>query len=141
LEDAARSVRLSLEERAGLRVLAMSAETSRVHVANPPGWPDLRYLSELGIGLYRPDVAEDASWQTVSWDVVAELPVDLILIDSRPVSLDPAQLAAHQVWEILPAVRAGQVSSWNPEAPLSYQASATTVSALAMQLAATTRLS
>lgn len=138
--EAARSVKLSLEERAGLRVLAMSAEAERVHVANPPGWPDLRYLSELGVGLLRPDVAEDASWQTVSWDDVAEIPADLILVDSRPISLDPAHLAAHRVWEILPAVRAGQVSSWNPEAPLSFQASARIVSSLAMQLGSTTRL-
>lgn len=140
LDESAHSVRLSLEERAGLRVLALSAERERVHLANPLGWPDLRYFSELGVGLLRLPVAEDASWQTVLWDDVTEIPVDLILVDSRSVSLGPAQLAAHPVWEILPAVQAGQVGSWNPEAPLSYQVSARIVSDLAIQLGGTTRL-
>lgn len=140
LDEAAHSVRLALEERAGLRVLALSAERERVHLANPLGWPDLRFFSELGVGLLRLPVASDASWQTVLWDDVAEIPADLILVDSRPVSLGPAQLAAHPVWEILPAVQAGQVGSWNPEAPLSYQVSARIVSDLAIQLGGTTRL-
>jgi iron complex transport system substrate-binding protein len=140
LGEAARSVRLALEERAGLRVLALSAEAERVHLANPVAWPDLRYFLELGVGLLRLPVADDASWQTVLWDDVAEIPVDLILVDSRPVSLGQAQLAAHPVWEILPAVQAGQVGSWNPEAPLSFHVSARIVSDLAMQLGGTTRL-
>jgi iron complex transport system substrate-binding protein len=69
----------------------------------------LRDLAELGMDIHD-NVRDDPAWDHgLSWELVGELPADLIIWDDRPRFRTPDQLAGNPVWASLPAVRAGQL--------------------------------
>jgi iron complex transport system substrate-binding protein len=103
------------------RVLALSgANDETAYVANPEAWPELAFLTELGVDLVSPDVRPGGSWATLTWRDVAGLDADVVLHDNRPNALDAERLAATAGWSALPAVAAGRAAAWNPELPCGY---------------------
>ncbi|WP_407288444.1 ABC transporter substrate-binding protein [Streptomyces sp. BP-8] len=103
------------------RVLALSpAGPERVHLARPSSWPDLRALTEHGVGLLEPAAGAGVNWSTVGWAEAAELAPDIVLMDVRANAARPEELRADEHWR---AIEAGaRLLPWNPEAPCSRRA-------------------
>jgi iron complex transport system substrate-binding protein len=122
-EAAAETLRQAARDNPGLRVLALSATADKVWFAIPQDLSDLSYYRELGVEFVTPDSPDDGGvWQSASWENADLFPADLILVDNRTHNLQPDQLAESKpTWRTLPAVEAGQVTSWTPEPAYSYR--------------------
>jgi iron complex transport system substrate-binding protein len=128
LRDAARAA-------AGVRVLALSpAGPDSVHLARPGAWPDLRALSEHGVGLVEPEPGPGANWSTTDWAAARRLEPHIVLADVRSNAHPVAQLGGVPDWE---AVAAGsRLLPWNPETPPSARAHTRVLDAVAGELEA-----
>lgn len=97
------------QAKPGLKVHSLSLMADAVYV----GYLDqavLRDFVELGLDVYD-NVDDDPAWDNgLSWELVPELPADLIIWDQRSQFVTPDDLAANPTWEALPAVQAGQVT-------------------------------
>jgi iron complex transport system substrate-binding protein len=107
----------------GPRVLALSAAGQETaYLARPLTWPDLRFLSELGVRLIEPAEGPGANWYTAEWSEAATLAPDILLADVR------ANAAPREQFQDNEHVRAiaehAQILPWNPEAPSSHHAHA-----------------
>ncbi len=97
------------------------ADTDGLWVAKAPDFPDITEFARLGLSVVEPG-GPDLYWELLSWEEADRYPADVIFHDERSFSLQPDQLEDEQpTWSALPAVRAGQITGWNAEAPLSYQ--------------------
>ena len=97
--------------RSGLTVLAVAAYPDEgFYMAKAPDDPSLRLYSELGVQFVDPG-GTDYFWQVAGWEVVTEHPSDLILYSLRG-AMTPEQMAGQPTYQLLPAVRAGQVHPW-----------------------------
>lgn len=131
-ERASESLRRAAGERRGLRVLAVSASNDLLYVSDPKVYADLTYFKELGVELVTPDkVSGQGFFENLSWENADTYDTDLILLDNRSQSLQPADLEAKPTWRRLPAVRAGQVVPWAYEPRFSYAGFAPHLEALA----------
>lgn len=70
----------------------------------------------------------------LSWENSLRHPADVLMVDARTTSLQPADVAGHPFWQRQNAVQAGRVHSWQPEPPLSYRAAAAQLTGLARAL-------
>ncbi|WP_059009534.1 ABC transporter substrate-binding protein [Streptomyces specialis] len=139
--EAAEALRRATRDNPGLRVLAVPATDDMVWFASPDRLSDLSYYRELGVELISPGEPDGDIFATASWENVDTHPADLILVDQRTSNLQPDQLAATKpTWAALPAVRAGQVASWNPEPTHSHAGCAPALEALADAIRNATRL-
>ncbi|GAA5610254.1 ABC transporter substrate-binding protein [Streptomyces platensis] len=103
------------------RVLALSpAGLERVHLARPSSWPDLRALTEHGVGLLEPAGGAGVNWSTVGWADAAALAPDIVLMDVRANAARPEQLRSDAHWRTIEA--RSRLLPWNPEAPCSRRA-------------------
>ncbi|MFI5708868.1 ABC transporter substrate-binding protein [Kribbella sp. NPDC051620] len=122
--------------RPGVRVTALSGGTpTDAYVANPAYWPGLRLLADAGLP-FTPTPAK-GGWEVVKWnDLAGSHPADILLYDQRPNSLGADQLAEIPAWSEHPAVRGGQVLPWNPEPPLTFEATAASIDTLTAAITA-----
>ncbi|KNB49793.1 ABC transporter substrate-binding protein [Streptomyces caatingaensis] len=120
--------------RRDVSVLFASADPDGLRIARR-GWPVIGDLESLGVSARVPDRGESVFMEKVSWENADRRPADLILLDVRTSSLQRDQLRANRVWRALPAVRAGQTGTWNPEPVLSYRAMTGVYDELARTLA------
>ncbi|MEU8913942.1 ABC transporter substrate-binding protein [Streptomyces nigrescens] len=103
------------------RVLALSpAGPERVHLARPSSWPDLRALTEHGVGLLQPAAGAGVNWSTVGWAEAAAMDPDIVLMDVRANAARPEQLRPDAHWRAIEA--RSRLLPWNPEAPCSRRA-------------------
>lgn len=131
------AVREAVRAKAGLRVLFVSAAKENLYVANPPMFSDLYHLQNLGVPFVTPTPpADEPHWEALSWEQADKYPADVILYDARNESFFTSDLASYPTFARLPAVRAGQLYSWNPETPTSWAAFAPALKELADKLAA-----
>jgi len=97
---------------AGLRVLVVYNHNDEgVWIADPDYWPFTQTLGELGLTMVRPGAANGDPVINVSWELLDQLDVDVIL------NQDTTIAASEQpTWLRMPAVAAGQVvaqdSAW-----------------------------
>jgi iron complex transport system substrate-binding protein len=123
-DKAGADLRGAIAEKPGLKVTAIGGRAQTLAIAKPSGYSDLTYLRELGMDLVEPG-GSDPYWEFLSWEQAAKCPADLILTDSRSSSLSQEQLAQIPTWSQLPAVKAGQMGTWQLEPVYSYQGFAT----------------
>jgi len=117
LDEAADRLRSVAAGSPGRRVLALSpAGTDSVHLARPGAWPDLRALSELGVGMVEPPDGAGANWATVGWADAVSLGATVVLTDVRANAARPEEMKS-AAWRVLEA----EVTHvpWNPEVPCS----------------------
>ncbi|GAA3104422.1 iron complex transport system substrate-binding protein [Kribbella aluminosa] len=109
------------------QVVALSGGTpTDAYVANPAYWPSLRLLRDAGVPFTSTTTA--GGWEVVKWtDLPRDHAADFLLYDQRPNSLSAEKLAEIPAWSEV----TGQVLPWNPEPPLTYEAAAASVTALA----------
>lgn len=134
-EKAAERVRNAAKSSGGIRVLAASGYPDLLYVSTPKSNADLRYFRSLGVELITPDkVTSDGFFEELSWENADKYPADLILLDNRTQALQPDALDSKPAWRDLPAVKAGQVTSWMPEPRTSYAGAAPLLESLAKAL-------
>lgn len=107
---------------AGITSLFMYADPTELYIAYPPIWADLAMYQALGMDIIVPDNVPDGDyWESLSTEQAARYISDLIFQSSRTGTLSPEELAAHPTYGALPAVKAGQVITWNQDFIQSYQ--------------------
>jgi iron complex transport system substrate-binding protein len=134
LAAATAELRDVLAGKDGLVAMFTYADTDGLWVANVANFPDVLEYRRLGLDVVEAGAPDDY-FQMLSWEEADRYPVDVILHDERPTSLQPDELAAlYPTWSALPAVRAGQVGRWNAETVLSHRGLAAAVTDLAATL-------
>ncbi|GGQ31018.1 ABC transporter substrate-binding protein [Streptosporangium pseudovulgare] len=124
-EAAAEQLRRAVAENPGIKVMAASGSPDLMYVSNPEVNTDLIYFAELGVDIVRPEKPDTGGYyESLSWENADKYDADLILLDNRSTALQPADLAAKPAWTRLPAVKAGQVASWDTVPRFSYAGAA-----------------
>ena len=133
-EAAAERLRKAAKARPEIRVLAGSAAPDVFYVSGSNYSIDLEYFKALGVNLVEPpEEAKKATggwFETLSWENVDKYPADVIIMDDRASTIQPADIT-EGTWKKLPAVKAGQVIARSPEPILSYDKCAPLVENLA----------
>ncbi|MET7293501.1 ABC transporter substrate-binding protein [Streptomyces griseoloalbus] len=122
-EAAAERLRKAAKARPEIKVLAGSAAPDVFYVSGSNFSVDLEYFKALGVNLVEPpEEAKKATggwFETLSWENVDKYPADVIIMDDRASTIQPADIT-EATWKKLAAVKAGQVISRSPEPILSY---------------------
>jgi iron complex transport system substrate-binding protein len=122
-EAAAERLRKAAKARPEIRVLAGSAAQDVFYVSGSNFSIDLEYFKALGVNIVEPpEEAKKATggwFETLSWENVDKYPADVIIMDDRASTIQPADIT-EATWKKLPAVKAGQVIARSPEPILSY---------------------
>ncbi|WP_052229910.1 ABC transporter substrate-binding protein [Streptomyces sp. CT34] len=124
--------RRAITGKPGLRVLFASADQDGIRISKA-GFPSIGDFAGLGLDVVRP-TGGTRYMEKLSWELVDRYPADLILLDVRSSSLQPADLSGNGLWQSLPAVRAGQIGPWNPEPSLSHHGMAQVYDSLTTSL-------
>ncbi|WP_128428651.1 ABC transporter substrate-binding protein [Streptomyces cyaneus] len=121
-EAAAERLRKAAKARPEIKVLAGSASQDIFYVSGTNLSIDLEYFKALGVNFVEPPekAKEEGGWyETLSWENVDKYPADIIMMDDRSSTIQPADIT-EATWKKLPAVKAGQVIARSPEPILSY---------------------
>ncbi|WP_128378747.1 ABC transporter substrate-binding protein [Streptomyces cavernae] len=122
-EDAAARLRKAAKANPDIKVMAGSAAESVFYVSGTNLSVDLEYFKALGVKFVEPPEEakkETGGWfETLSWENVDKYPADIIIMDDRSSTIQPADIT-QATWKKLPAVKAGQVIPRSPEPILSY---------------------
>jgi iron complex transport system substrate-binding protein len=131
---ASAAANLSATARRGsnLRIIAVSADQSRMWVAKLNG--DLAFYAQRGVPLVSAKTSEPY-WDTLPWKEADEYPADAILYDARSNVLPLTAAKGIPAFAELPAVRANQIGAWQADPPPSYQRYSTTTNDLARAIA------
>jgi iron complex transport system substrate-binding protein len=121
-EQAVEQLRTTARSRSTIKVLAASASADLLYISDPKVYPDLSYYRQLGVDFVEPTHVVGGFFESLSWENAGKYPADLILLDDRTGTLQPADLTGKATWSALPAVKAGQILGWNSEMRYSYTA-------------------
>lgn len=141
-EEAAGTLRQATRDNGGITVMAVSATEENFYIAIPGSYCDLHYFKDLGVEFAEGEkVDDDGFWEILSWENADKHHADLIMIDNRESMLSDQDLNARPTWTSLPAVAAGQTTSWAIEERFSYAAYAPVVETLAEAVRTARKLS
>jgi iron complex transport system substrate-binding protein len=99
-----------------VNVLACNGYPEFFYVANPAQFDVLALCAELGVDLVVPEEPDEAGyWEPLSWEHADKYEADVALLDQRTGNLQAEDLVDFPTWNAIGAVRAGQVTPWNPE--------------------------
>jgi iron complex transport system substrate-binding protein len=131
-EAAAEKVRKAAKASGGLKVMAAAGSPDLLYVSSPTANSDLRYFKELGVDIIVPKkINKQGFFEELSWENADKYKTDLIMLDNRTQSLQPSALKSKPSWSDLPAVKAGQVTTWDAEPRFSYTGAAPRLEELA----------
>ncbi|MCA9864662.1 MAG: ABC transporter substrate-binding protein, partial [Thermomicrobiales bacterium] len=109
------------QEKAGLTSLFASANGEAMFVANPVDWADLAWYRTLGLNIIDPEAERWEYWEELSAEQAGKYQPDIFFESEREGSFTQEEMQAHPLYQILPAVKAGQVAPWNQDFIQSYQ--------------------
>ncbi|MFF9812010.1 ABC transporter substrate-binding protein [Streptomyces sp. NPDC014006] len=136
-EDAAARLRAAAKAKPDIKVMAGSASQDLFYVSGSNLSIDLEYFKALGVNFVEPPESakkQGGGWfESLSWENVDKYAADIIMMDNRTSAVQPADIS-EATWKKLPAVKAGQVISRNPEPILSYDKCAPLLEQLAEAL-------
>ncbi|MEU6144260.1 ABC transporter substrate-binding protein [Streptomyces sp. NPDC047081] len=122
-EEASERLRKAAKAKPDIKVMASSAADTVFYVSGTNLSIDLEYFKALGVNFVEPSEkakAKTGGWyETLSWENVDKYPADIIMMDDRSATIQPADIT-QATWKKLPAVKAGQVIARSPEPILSY---------------------
>lgn len=131
-DDASERLRKAAKSSGGVKVMAASGYPDLLYVSDPDSNADLHYFKELGVEFVKPKKTnKDGFFEELSWENADKYPADLLMMDNRTQALQPSALKGKPAWTDLPAVKAGQITQWNPEPRFSYAGVAPLVEQLA----------
>lgn len=111
-ETALARFKAAVTAKPGLTVMAASASSSGLSVADPNEFAELSDFAGWGVTFVVPDTDDGSSYQTLSWENADAYAADLILLDDRWGDSGQEALAAQPMAQRLPAVAARQVGDW-----------------------------
>ena len=121
-QQAVEQLRSAAKSKSTIKVMAASASADLLYISNPKIYPDLSYFEQLGVSFIRPTNVVGGFFESLSWENAGKYQADLILLDDRTGTLQPADLTGKATWTALPAVKADQIVAWNSEPRYSYAA-------------------
>ena len=121
-QQAVEELRSAAKSKSTIKVMAASASADLLYISDPSVYPDLSYFEQLGVSFVRPTNVVGGFFEGLSWENAGKYQADLILLDDRTGTLQPADLTGKATWAALPAVKADQIVSWNSEPRYSYTA-------------------
>ena len=121
-EQAVEQLRTAAKSKSTLKVMAASASADLLYISDPKVYPDLSYYESLGVSFIEPTNVVGGFFESLSWENAGKYQPDLILLDDRTGTLQPADLTGKATWTALPAVKADQIVGWNSEPRYSYTA-------------------
>jgi iron complex transport system substrate-binding protein len=121
-EQVVEQLRSTAKSKGTITVMAASASADLLYVSDPKVYPDLSYYRQLGVSFIEPTNVVGGFFENLSWENAGKYQADLILLDDRTGTLQPADLTGKATWAQLPAVKANQIVGWNSEPRYSYQA-------------------
>ncbi|MCP3819573.1 ABC transporter substrate-binding protein [Streptomyces sp. A3M-1-3] len=120
-EKAAATLREAAKANPGVKVLVGSGSPDLFYVSTPKTSADLKYFEELGVTFVVPTKLDAGGFfESLSWENADKYKADVIMLDNRTGTLQPADLKAKPTWAQLPAVKAGQVTPRVTEPIFSY---------------------
>ncbi|MFI1397638.1 ABC transporter substrate-binding protein [Streptomyces sp. NPDC020681] len=108
-EKAAARLRAAAKSKPDLKVLIGSGSPELFYVSVPKTSADTLYFQELGVKFVEPKPNAQGFFEELSWENAGKYAADIIILDNRTGTLQPADLAKKPTWAKLPAVKAGQV--------------------------------
>jgi iron complex transport system substrate-binding protein len=120
-EAAAAAFETTARGKADLTTLFVYADGEYEYVAYPPIWADLAMCQRLGLNIIEPEVKPNEYWQELSPEQARLYQSDVLFQSTRAGVFTLDQLKAHPTYGQLPAVKAGQMASWNQDFIQSYQ--------------------
>ena len=133
-EESVEQLKSAIAENPDVEVLAIGAYGNEIYFARPEHFPHLRQYTEWGLNLVEPDSGDEA-WQTASFEQADMYPADLILYDTRALSLSLDALNEKPTWQTLPAVEAGQTVGFSAQEFWSYELYGSEIETLAEAVA------
>lgn len=131
-EAAAAKVREATKANPGIKVLVGSGSADLFYVSTPDTSADLKYFKSLGVEFVTPEKLDEGGFfESLSWENAGKYKADVVLLDNRTGTLQPADLKAKATWAELPAVKAGQITPRVTEPIYSYDKCATILEDLA----------
>lgn len=121
--------------KSDLTTLFVYADGQFEYVAYPPPWADLAMYERFGLNIVVPnDVNEGEYWKELSPEQARLYQTDVLFQSTRVGVFTLEQLTAHPTYGQLPAVKAGQMGSWNQDFIQSWQGLTAALRALAAVL-------
>lgn len=109
-ETAREDLQTALAGKPDLTVTVFSSGES-LYIINPEITPELLLYSDLGMTfLY--DENDPLQFQQISWERIGDYSPDLFLNDAREAAATYEELEEQPLWNMLPAVQAGQTGYW-----------------------------
>ncbi|GLY00222.1 MULTISPECIES: ABC transporter substrate-binding protein [Actinoplanes] len=141
-EKAAADLSAAAKASGGIKVLAGSGAADIFYVSNPGVSSDLMYFKELGVDIIVPEKTDGGDYyESLSWENADKYAADIIFLDARTGTLQPADLAAKPTWAELPAVKANQVFPWQAVPIYSWNGAAPLLEALTAAITKSKKLS
>ncbi|MGH2584109.1 MAG: ABC transporter substrate-binding protein, partial [Dehalococcoidia bacterium] len=114
LDAAFAALEAAAKDTRDLRVLALSAGTDQLYVANPSQYSDLQEYQAAGLEFVVPTDTSGFGgiWEALSFEQANKYHADLILYDNRPPGSVLTTLQGVPTWGTLPAVKEGQIAPW-----------------------------
>ncbi|WP_166975138.1 ABC transporter substrate-binding protein [Brevibacterium atlanticum] len=112
-DDARKRVREVAKSKGSLTVLLANFSSELNYTSKSSGIADM--LAEDGITLVGPESSDDSSWAEVSWEKMSDYPADVLLVHDAS-----ADYEDNPVYKRLPAVRAGQLGTWDDKRAYTY---------------------
>lgn len=119
---------------AGKKILVVSTSPDLLYVADPSQFPDLTYLSSLGLPVVAAEAKPNSYWDEVSWEKADKYPADVVMWDSRSGEGTLDLLKKQPAFGQVAAARSGSYVPWQAVAPPSYRAYAEVLNQLADNL-------
>lgn len=106
LDAAVAELTAVVEGKPGLAVGFGGPAPTGFFLAPAESYPELQFYAGLGM-----DVVSGTEDAVVSWELVGDVPIDVLLIDDRTTPAELAEADGVATWKTIPAVGAGQFSA------------------------------
>ncbi|WP_199549852.1 ABC transporter substrate-binding protein [Streptomyces sp. N35] len=109
-EKAAARLRSAAKANPDITVMIGSGSADLFYVTLAETAADTAYFESLGVKFVKPKVNAQGFFEELSWENVDKYKADVIMMDNRTGTLQPADLdKSKPTWKQLPAVKAGQI--------------------------------
>ncbi|MGC3023255.1 ABC transporter substrate-binding protein [Brevibacterium sp. FAM 24630] len=123
-EKARKRIRTVAEDNDSLTVLLANFSAEINYASTSLGIAQM--LSEDGLTLVGPESPADSAWAEVSWEKISDYPADVLLVHDAS-----ADYEDNPVYRRLPAVKAGQLGTWDDKRAYTYDGYVTWLNELA----------
>lgn len=113
-------IRKAAATKRDIAVLPMSVTPEGIWTGRNFGVTKL--LTQAGVRIIGPEPTDGKPWAKSSWETIGDEKADLVLLHETS---DRAQIESQKLYRQMPAVKAGQVGTWDDKRAYTYEAYAT----------------